>query len=154
MSTLFRPLYTVNTYQLLTKSGLFNGVPEEVIHKQRSVSQYRLSEITSITKPYASTLYRASILKVNNENDTSLTFSHLQQIYRLRLWKHAAKYIEYLYKLKLNYWLELKTLWQSKNITVRAKSSFCHTMFKSHLLETLQIALQRGKVKTISNTLY
>ena len=74
---------------------------------------------------------------------TVRTLSHIQQICSRR--RHLHNYMENLYKWKFDYWIKLKTLWQKEKLLIMSNFSFCHNVFKSHLLQMRQKASSSGK---------
>ena len=59
------------------------------------------------------------------------------------LWIRLCKHMEYHLTFKLNYWIELKTLWQNEKLLIMSNFFFCHNVFESCLLHMHQNACQR-----------
>ena len=80
-------------------------------------------------------LYPHHRVKGSNKH---LTLSRNHQLCNWRLWKHPLKKLENLYKCKYNCCIDVKMLWKKKKLHIFSNFSFCHNIFKSHLLQMRQ----------------
>ena len=77
--------------------------------------------------------------------DMWITISHIPHICSRRLLKHLDKNLKNLYRWRLDFWKELKTLWQKEKLFVLSNFTFCHYVFKRRMLQRHHKVYTYGK---------